>query len=94
MKDKGLAKAIRVLNEALEADPVAMESLFKYRVSCNEKLADHPTIQVRGASSGSECTVGLLGFINGVFAMNDKYIGMVIDLDNQGEIVRFEEVKR
>ena len=39
-------QAIELLNEMLEIDPIATNSLFAAGAPCNEKLRDHPTIQV------------------------------------------------
>jgi len=52
---------VGVLNEALEADPKAIQDLVNHRVKCNEKLADHPDIQVN-----MESEVGLLGIVCGI----------------------------
>ena len=84
--------AIKVLNEALEIDCDAIKALIEYRVLCNEKLADHPSIQVR-AYDPEGLKVGLLGIINGLFG-SDKETGygyIAIDGDfkmgNDGKIV-------
>lgn len=61
--------AVRVLGEAFAADPKAMEALVEARVSCNEALSGHPTIQVQVREDGS-CEVGLLGILNGLFGIN------------------------
>lgn len=83
-------RAVRVLNEALAADP-SVAKLFKQRVCINQALADHPTIQV--SSEGGVTTVGVLGLINGLFGIrSDGYghITAVVD-EKTGEIQRFEE---
>lgn len=59
-KDREITIAVRVLNEAFEADPVAMAALINTRTPCNAKLLDHPTIQC------SDTDVGPLGIINGI----------------------------
>ena len=38
--------AVKVLNECLEADPEAFNALHFARVIVNDKLADHPSVQV------------------------------------------------
>ncbi len=58
----GLGIVIQTLNEAFEADPNAINALITMRVPCNQKLADHPTIQV----GGNPDVVGMLGVINGI----------------------------
>ena len=66
-------EVIGVLNEAVQADPVAMTALVNARVPCNDVLAHHPTIQC-GSASETGCTrapvvVGLLGMLNGLFGI-------------------------
>ena len=62
-----IEQIVAVLNEAYKADPAAMRALIYSRVPCNEKLADHPTIQVSVISATPELyTVGALGVINGI----------------------------
>lgn len=71
-------QAVAVLNEALEADPVAMLGLFQHGVSVNDALADHPTIQVD--SETGTAVLRPLGLINGLFGVdadNWGYIAMV-----------------
>ena len=64
--DRAIAeRCVAVLNEAIAQDPYAVHALMNTRVSCNETLADHPTIQVMGAE-GFGNHVGLLGLINGI----------------------------
>ena len=55
---------LRVLNEANLLDPNAIKALVNNRVPCNEKLAEHKTIQVNGEIGMAQ--VGLLGVINGI----------------------------
>lgn len=43
--DDAITTAVRVLNEAFEADPVALLSLLEHETPCNAALAEHPTIQ-------------------------------------------------
>jgi hypothetical protein len=61
--------AVRILNEALQADPAAVATLFSIRIPCNDKLAAHPTVQVREQwvqGNGYFNTVSALGLINGI----------------------------
>ena len=46
MTAQAVDDAIRVLNEALDADPEAVNRLMNLEVTCNETIADHPSIQV------------------------------------------------
>lgn len=65
MKNKEtFEKIINYLNELLEVDATAVESLVSNRVPCNEAMANHPTVSVSGR--GEDYSVGLLGFLNGL----------------------------
>ena len=56
---------VNVINQAIDADHVAMKALFENRVPCNSKLAEHPTIQsMQDENVGY--TVGLLGILCGI----------------------------
>ena len=77
--------AIDVLNEALEADPVAIQNLMACRVLVNtDKLTDHPTIQVGSddRDGSDEMWLRPLGLINGLFGVDSDdwgYICMAVD---------------
>lgn len=58
-----ITEAVKILNDALDRDPDAMTRLVDMRVTCNEKLAAHPTIQV--FQHGDEFRLGILGLLNG-----------------------------
>ena len=59
-----ILKAIEILNDALERDPVAITQLVNLRVDCNPQLINHPTIQSSVYHGTSK--VGVLGLINGI----------------------------
>ena len=59
-----ILKAIEVLNDALERDPIAITQLVNLRVNCNPQLVSHPTIQSSVYHGTSK--VGVLGLINGI----------------------------
>ena len=59
-----ILKAIEVLNDVLERDPVAITQLVNLRVDCNPQLVNHPTIQSSVYHGTSK--VGALGLINGI----------------------------
>lgn len=70
-----LAKKIAAfLNDTLEIDPAAIATLCGMRIPCNQKLADHPTIQVRAEQDGS-FSVGLVGLLNGLIGADQKQHG-------------------
>ena len=86
--------AIRVLNEALEADYDAMADFLHQFVKVNEILADHPTIQV-GVTNGGEFYMRPLGLINGLFAVDGQQYGFIcylLDKDT-GRILGFDTTK-
>jgi hypothetical protein len=81
----------RVLNRALESDPDAISKLFSYRVECNDKLADDPTIQVR-VRDGEHPTVGAFGVIAGLLGVTEddfSLIAMEVEGDGSNRIRRF-----
>jgi len=63
---------IEFLNEALKIDPEAIISLVEKRVRCNEKMADHPSIQVGSGKIKGSTKVGLLGLLNGFCGTIEK----------------------
>lgn len=56
---------VDIVNEAINADPVAMRALFENRVPCNSLLAEHPSIQVLEEKNVG-LTVGVLGVLSGI----------------------------
>lgn len=76
---------IRVLNEMVEADRAAAAALIANRVPCNEKLANHPSIQVSAQHGGFH--VGLLGVLNGLFGTYEDGMGPIaaffVEVDGQ-----------
>lgn len=89
---------IEFLNELLALDPVAISNLVGNRVTCNEALAHHPSVQVRGEyGERGVYTVGLLGILNGYCGTidgGDKNgwgpITAVMSHDDRLGITRFE----
>ena len=69
--------AIKVLNEALEADEDAISSLLALEVECNSLLGDHPTIQVGKHSNGISDRIRPLGLINGLFGAAEDTSGFI-----------------
>ena len=73
-----LDNTIKTLNNALEDDRKAVTALMlNSRVDCNDKLAEHPTIQVHCYDSETnertdECSVGTLGLLNGLFGISEE----------------------
>lgn len=66
-----LGDIVRILNEAVALDPVAMYFLRCQRVQANQNLADHPTIIVGVPQPIEEQGIYMLtflGLLNGVAA--------------------------
>lgn len=91
---------VDLLNELLALDPVAINSLVKNRVPCNQALADHPTVTVDDGvweSGESWFTVGLLGILEGVAGIDGKLIASIDD-DEKGivgfKLIEFSDVNR
>ena len=58
------------LNQLLQTDPQAIANLIHHHTPCNQALAQHPTVQVRGYGPIAP-TVGLLGILNGLCGTYD-----------------------
>lgn len=105
-RPEAITQAVRVLNEALQADPEAVSRLFAPEVGVNDELANHPTIKFRAMRARKTTTgplvdhwmMGLLGLINGLFGVveggcgysESGHIGM--ETDKNGEVLAFKEV--
>lgn len=76
---------INRLNQITLDDPKAMNALFSYRVPCNQKLVDHPTVVCL------DNTVGILGILNGLLSdiLNTR-IAAVVE-DENDKIIKFQE---
>jgi hypothetical protein len=62
MNKKQLAiDIVKLMNDTLRLDSRAIQTLCNFRTKCNDKLANHPTIQVTAQNM-----VGLLGILNGI----------------------------
>lgn len=83
---------IERLNDIAKTDPVAIDALLRMRVTCNEQLANHPTVQVIGLEVGG--LVGLLGILNGLVGVINlgrrKGWGYIsAEFDDNDRLVRF-----
>ena len=86
-----IKEVIDVLNDALSKDRYAVEKLFFDRKECNEKLAEHETIQI-GFSNGVY-RVGALGLINGMFGIDENGYGAIMMILEDGVITKFKKLK-
>lgn len=98
-----LTEAIQFLNDLLALDKDAITNLIHSRVSCNEELANHPTVQVGaydmllGKQTPGEYHVGILGILNGLFGIDDEtgmgpILANVTDLER--EVISFIRYKK
>jgi hypothetical protein len=84
-----ITKAIEALNAAFKADPQAIWTLMNSYTLCNEKLADHPTVQVleKEVEGEKKWQVGMLGLLNGVIeaALGARVCIMTSEADKNGQ---------
>lgn len=86
-------KIINIMNEALELDRNAVEELISTRVSCNEALSAHKSIQVKKEQDGY--SLGVLGLLNGIGGIRSNSWGHICVIINEdGSIVRFDFLKQ
>lgn len=77
--DPNVQRALDILNEALERDPMALTQLVNARTTCDERLAKHRTIQT-GVYEGTH-KIGVLGLINGILGYKRGGIGAEGEVD-------------
>lgn len=71
-----------LLNEMYRLDPGAVHQLVMNHTTCNQALAEHPSIEVgkRETTDGRVYySVGLLGVLNGIARVDGKTICAVFD---------------
>ncbi len=88
--DPAVKRALLVLNDALERDPQALTQLVNARITCNEKLTKHATVQT--GVYADEYKVGVLGLINGILGYKLGGIGAEGDVDARSG--RFLRIRR
>ena len=84
-------KLVTILNDAMTADPIAMNKIIDARIETNQEMANHNTIQVglydelnRLSPTGQTYKVGLLGLVNG-FSQSIGY-KVYCDWDTEREL--------
>lgn len=86
----------KTLNEALECDPMAMWFVRTFVTEVNQKLADHPAIQVSSPYfDSSKFIMRFIGLINGFSDDPNKFIAEVYDEPNEDgvrNLLRFEVI--
>lgn len=85
-----IGRAIRILNELLEADPEAINRIIGYRIDANAKLVAHPTAQCGARGDDGHATIGPLGIINALqWPREDGSGPIAIEVDSDGRISSF-----
>jgi hypothetical protein len=74
---------VDLLNEAARLDPRAMQTLLGLRVPCAEEFEEHPSIQIGQALEGY-LSLGLLGILNGIAALDGELIESRFNFDGPG----------
>ena len=69
-------RLVKLLNEILKTDPIALACLINNRVPANTSLANHPTVQT--FMDGNGFTVGLLGILNGLCGVTADGLGHIV----------------
>ena len=69
--------AVDLLNEAAKLNAQAIRALVDHRVRVNDKLADHPTIQV-AVNRYEVPYLGMLGVLNGLFGIDEHGCGAIL----------------
>ncbi len=85
-------EAVAVLNDMLKMDPIATKALMTNRVTCNDELANHPTIQVLWTKEMERPEVGALGIINGLFGVDKGDSGPIQVITEGDKAIEFKVV--
>lgn len=93
MNPEAIDQAIEVLNRIHRADSRVLPALIAHRVTCNERVANDPTVQVSVVDIDEDSVmyeVGLLGIVNGLFGVDENNFGFITAYcDENGEITHF-----
>jgi len=85
-------EVIAFLNELLEIDRPAIAALIANRVPCNERMLEHPTVQVQPQHGGYH--VGMLGILNGLFGTFEEgrlaAWGPIMTIWDNGTLIGFK----
>jgi hypothetical protein len=75
-----------LMNELLELDPSAVRELIDSRVGCDDRIANHPHVQVMSDEGG--CRLGVMGILNGLIGSDGKRF-VSANFDNDGNLIGF-----
>lgn len=92
-----IKETVDFLNSILKIDPVSVTGILSCRISCNQALAVHESVQV-GRVADNYCEVGMIGILNGLFGIDKFGWGHISAEYRDGLIEKFkllttEEVK-
>ena len=82
-------EVVKLLNELIALDQVAMTALVENRVPCNLLLSDHPTVQVYTRKDSNGYEVGFLGILNGLFGADDHGCGAIFAEFDEDMVTKF-----
>lgn len=95
---------IKFLNDLLAMDPDLVQKLADTHYTCNQEVADHPTIMVfskehaaeRLGTDGTEFKVRFLGILNGFLLQeNPGSTPVAVEFDDEsGKVLRFTTYKK
>jgi hypothetical protein len=79
------------INELIDLDKEAIHGLVETRYCCNEKLTNHPTVQVSQRADSDICSVGILGILNGFVGIKSDGWGYIVAHydDESGRLIKF-----
>jgi hypothetical protein len=84
---------INFMNDMTHLDSDAIKKLVKTRVQCNERMAEHPTLQVMQGED-NKYYVGLMGILNGIVGCDEQGRGIVAWCINDKGDFYFSELMR
>jgi len=82
-----------LLNSLLKTDREFITNIMKTHIPCNKKVAEHPTVQVRGYKDYPDSyTCDILGILNGLFGIQEDGMGAICYLmdDASEKITEFK----
>jgi len=86
----GIEDTIMFLNSLLRIDRAAVSQLVGHRVPCNDRMANHPSVQVQADPGGKNPSVGFLGVLNGMFGIDEEGWGQIaMEIADDGNILYF-----
>ena len=81
---------VELLNEMLKLDYEGTKKFVEAKIEVNEKIANHETIQVNGYTTPREYLLGIIGFLNGLFGVNENHFGCICCEIKGNKIIEFK----